>query len=303
MLSFEEIRNKLEGRETDREYIISMVKEYGNLAVKIVLLGIASNKKLYNPFWIGCPPGVFLSYKWNGPASKEYVQQIHDYLIILGYHVYFDKNELDEDADGYTAVPEYIANVANCQYYMLILTEKTADYITARNGKTSWIFDEYQQAVSLVNKGRMLLVPLLIEENGETDFFTKQNTINLIDDINNFKKLDDIFYPVHFNINSETKSIFSDVLDGLDVLLIQQRLQEALTFFEKAVVFKNFPDYQFRLLIYSICNMDTQQATACFNNCADFTGSKQLLRLLQCYADIYNLRLLATKLSELSMVL
>lgn len=303
MISSEEIRKKLEGRETDREYIISLVKEYGNLAVKIALLGIASLKKLYTPYWIGCPPGVFLSYKWNGPASKEYVQQIHDYLVVLGYHVYFDKNELGEDADGYTAVPEYIANVANCQYYMLILTEKTADYITARTGKTSWIFDEYQQAVTLVNEGRMFLVPLLVEEKGETDFFTKHNTINLVDDINNFKKLDEIFFPVHFNINSETKAIFSDVLDGFDVMLIQHRWEEARAFFEKTVAFKNFPDYQFRLLIYSICNMDTQKAESSFKYCADFTGNSELLRLLQGYAGIYKLSLLAANLSALKMVL
>ena len=133
MVTQQEIMQQLEGRETDRDYIISLVRKYGNLAVKIALLGIASTKKLYNPYWIGCPPGVFLSYKWNGPGSKNYVQQIHDYLIQLGYHVFFDKNELSEDADTYTAVPEYIANVANCQYYMLILTERTADYITASN--------------------------------------------------------------------------------------------------------------------------------------------------------------------------
>lgn len=147
----------------------------------------------------------------------------------------------------------------------------------------------------------MFLVPLLVEEKGETDFFTKHNTINLVDDINNFKKLNDLFYPVHFNITSETRAIFSDVLDGFDVLLIRQRWQEASAFFEKAVAFKNFPDYQFRLLIYSICNMGTQQAEASFNYCADITGNSQLLRLLQGYAGIYKLPLLAANLSVLKM--
>jgi hypothetical protein len=302
MVSTEEIISELTGRETDHEYIVLMVRKYGNLAIKIALLGIASNKKMYNPFWIGCPPGVFLSYKWNGPESKEYVQQIHDYLVKLGYQVYFDKNELAEDADGYTSVPEYIANVANCQYYILILTEKTADYITARTGKTSWILDEYQQAITLVNAGRMFLVPLLVEERGATDYFTDQNTINLVNDAYNFEKLDDLFYPVNFKINSETRKIFSDVLDGFDLYLVQHRWPEALMFFEKAIMFKNFPDYQFRLLIYSICNLDMEQAELSFNHCADFTGVQHLPHLLNGYAQIYNLSLLSTNMTAMKMV-
>jgi len=279
-----------------------MVREYGNLAVKIALLGIASRKKLYNPFWIGCPPGVFLSYKWNGPASKDYVQQIHDYLARLGYHVFFDKNELAEDADGYTSVPEYIANVANCQYYMLILTEKTADYITARTGKTSWIFDEYQQALMLVNEGRMFIVPLLVEEKGQTDYFTKQNCIDITAGIYNFQKLDALFYPVNFKIDSATKAIFSDVLDGFDVLLVQQRWQDAKDFFQQSIAFKNFPDYQFRLLIHSICNRDIQTVQSSFNYCADFVEAAHIPHLLRGYASIYNMSLLSANLQALKIL-
>jgi len=201
MVNYDKIRKKLEGREFDRCYISEMVKQYGNLSVKIALLANASIKKLFNPYWIGCPPGIFLSYKWNGPASKDYVQQLHDYLVGLGYHVFFDRNELSEDADTYTDVPAFISNVANYQYYLLVLTEKTADYITARKGKTSWIFDEYQQAVALVNQGRMCLVPVLVEAGETTAFFTNENTINLVNDIYNFKKLDDLFTPISFNIS------------------------------------------------------------------------------------------------------
>lgn len=296
MITIREISDLLEGRETDLTFIKSLVKEYGNLPVKIALLGNASQKRLYNPYWIGCPPGVFLSYKWNGPESKEYVQKVHDYLTNLGYHVYFDKNELPEDADGYTAVPEYIANVANCQYYLLILTEKTADYITARTGKTSWIFDEYQQAITLVNAGRMFVVPLLVEMNGETDFFTRENCIDITQDIYGFSKLDDLFYPVNFKISSDVRGILSDVLDGMDVLLMQQRWQEAQTFFEQAIAFKNIPDYQFRLLIFGICQKDWGLIKSSFDYCADFVGAGHMPHLLHGYARLYNLPLLAENL-------
>src|SRR6188472_3427295 len=98
MVSISEITVMLRGRETDLPFIQSLIKEHGNLSVRIALLGLAVEKRLYNPFWIGCPPGVFLSYKWNGAASKEYVGKIHDYLTRLGYHVYFDKYQLPEDA-------------------------------------------------------------------------------------------------------------------------------------------------------------------------------------------------------------
>lgn len=289
MISFDEIRKKLEGRESDRAYISGMIREYGNLAVKIALLSNASLKKLFNPYWIGCPPGIFLSYKWNGPDSRDYVQGIHDYLSALGYYVFFDRNELPEDADTYTEVPEFIANVANSQYYLLVLTEKTADYITARTGKTSWIFDEYQQAISLVNQGRMCVVPVLVEEGGVTDFFTKENTINLVKDRYDFKKLEAVFYPVHFNIIVEHKAILTDVLNSFDVLLTQRRWQEAKSLFEKAIYFKNFPDYQFRLLVYSLCRGDFMVANESFGECEHFTGPNQLPRLLTCYAGIYQL--------------
>lgn len=156
------------------------------------------------------PPPVFLSYKWNGPQSRDYVALVHDYLVDKGYSVYFDRNELSEDADGFTEVPEYIAHVADCQYYVIILSEKTADYITGRNGKTSWIYDEYQQAVGLVNLGRQILVPVLVEEKGTTDFFTTDNVIDLTNNINDFSLLDKLFYPVSFKLPKEAIQVYND---------------------------------------------------------------------------------------------
>ncbi|MGZ5189424.1 MAG: TIR domain-containing protein [Flavisolibacter sp.] len=301
MITIDEVRKKLEGRETDRAYISEMVKQYGNLSVKIALLANASIKKLFNPFWIGCPPGIFLSYKWNGPASRDYVQQLHDYLTGLGYHVFFDRNELSEDADTYTSVPEFISNVANCQYYLIVLTEKTAEYITARTGKTSWIFDEYQQAVTLVNNGRMGLVPVVVEEGGKTDFFTEENTINLVDNIYNFKKLDDLFYPVRFNISPEYRIILSDVLDGFDARLTQQRWQDVADVFDRFILFKNIPDYQFRMLIYSLCQSNFAQAKESYKLCEPFVGPGQLPRLLRCYAEIYHLPVAAQNLQVMNV--
>ncbi len=284
-VTFNEVIEKLRGFEDDREKIVEAVEQYGNLPVKIALLGLATEKRVYSPYWVGCPPGVFLSYKWNGPESKAYVARIHSYLSELGYRVYYDQNELDENADTYTAVPQYISSIGDCQFYVLILTEKTADYITARNNKTSWIFDEYQQAVKLVNLGRLWLVPLLIEPKGAFGDYG-QLCIDLTDDIYDFKKLDAVFQPLHFNITTEQMQIFKDFLDGCDVLILKKRWEEARQFFKNAIMFKNFPDYQFKLLILSICTGDLETAKASFDSVREFIG-KDPTRLLQAYAEIY----------------
>lgn len=292
----QELVEKLRGMETDRSKIVGAVKQYGNLPVKIALLALATEKRIYSPYWIGCPPGVFLSYKWNGPQSKVYVEKVHDYLSSLGYKVYFDHNELDETADTYTEVPAYISHVGDCQYYVLILTKKTADYITARNNVTSWLFDEYQQAVKLVDLGRLRLVPLLIEEEGRFGIYNDL-AINMVDDIYNFKKLDDVFQSINFKINEEQKQVLTDFLNACDVLFYKKRWKEAKDFFEEYILFKNFPDYQFKLLIFSICTGNQQAAKASFDYVADFTGADPT-RLLKGYASIYQIEALSKYLAS-----
>lgn len=295
ILTNQALVEKLRGIETDRSKIVEAVKRYGNLPVKIALLALATEKRIYSPYWIGCPPGVFLSYKWSGPESKAYVEKVHDYLSSLGYNVYFDQNELDEAADTYTEVPAYISHVGDCQYYVLILTRKTADYITARNNKTSWIFDEYQQAVTLVNRGRLWLVPLLIEEEGRFGVYDSL-AINMVDDIYNFKKLDAVFQSINFKINEEQKQVLTDFLNACDVLIYKKRWNEAREFFEKFILFKNFPDYQFKLLIFSICIGDQQATKASFDSVEDFIG-KDPTRLLNGYASIYQIEALSNYLA------
>lgn len=296
MATISEIMELLRGKENDINAIIPIAKEHSSLSVKIALLGLACEKRIYNPHWIGCPPSVFLSYKWNGSQSRDYVALVHDYLVNKGYQVYFDKNELSEDADGYTQVPNYIAHVADCQYYVLILTEKTADYVTARKGKTSWIFDEYQQAVSLVNLGRLFLVPILVEENGLTDFFTKNNVIDLTKNIYDFNPLDNLFYPVNFKLPENIRQTYNDFLDGCDVLIFKRQWNELMEWLTQGVLFKNFPDFQFRVLIYSICTRNEEAYNFSSKYIADFIPFNQINRLLKSYATIYQINELSTLL-------
>lgn len=297
MANISEIMDLLRGKEKDVAAIRPIAQQYSPLMVKIALLGLACEKRIYNPHWIGCPPSVFLSYKWNGPQSRDYVARIHDYLVDQGYKVYFDRNELPEDADGYTHVPEYIAHVADCQYYVLILTKKTADYFIARNHKTSWIFDEYQQAVTLVKLGRQILVPLLVEEEGLTDYFTKDKVIDLTADIHTFTPLDSIFYPVHFKLPEDMRPVYNDFLDGCDVLIIKRQWEELWEWLTKGIVFKDFPDFQFRVLIHSICTKNEESYNYSSKYVADFIPLPQIKRLLASYADLYGLNELSDKLT------
>ncbi len=292
-----EIMELLRGKENDPAAIIPIAREHSPLMVKIALLGLACEKRIYNPHWIGCPPSIFLSYKWNGPQSRDYVAQIHDYLVDKGYRVYFDRNELPDDADGFTHVPSYIAHVADCQYYALILTEKTANFITARKHKTSWIFDEYQQAVALVNQGRQILVPLLVEEGGLTDYFTKDKVIDLTLDIHNFSPLDDLFYPVNFKLPEEMRQTYTDFLDACDVLIIKRQWKELWEWLTQWILFRDFPDFQFRVLIHSICTKNEEVYHYSSKYVADFIPLPQLKRLLLSYAGLYQLKELTNMLS------
>lgn len=295
-VSVTDVMEMLIGKENDLEAIIPLARTYSPLLVKQALLGIACQKRIYNPHWIGAPPSVFLSYKWNGPQSRDYVEVIHDYLVDKGYKVYFDRNELSEDADGFTEVPEYIAHVADCQYYLLILTEKTADYIAARTGKTSWIYDEYQQAINLVNQGRQFLVPVLIEPKGVTDFYTKDNVIDLTKDKYDLSPMDNVFYPVNFKLPDEAQQVYTDFLDGCDVHIIKGRWNELKDWLKQGIIFKNFPDYQFRLMIYSICTKNENVYNHSSKYVADFIPYPQISRLLKSYAKLYKVKELSDML-------
>jgi len=126
----------LELFDANPEQTQAAVREHGSLNVRLAMLGVASSKRESSPLYYGYPPGVFISYKWDGEPMKQYVTALASHLRGRGYRAFLDADELDADADNYTSVPHYITSVQECVYYLLLLTQKTADYISARHGKT-----------------------------------------------------------------------------------------------------------------------------------------------------------------------
>src|SRR6185503_17155902 len=118
--------------EATPEQIREAVKQYGTLAVRIAMLGVAASKKEQSPLYLGYPPGIFISYKWEGEPMKKYVAALATHLRNRGYRAYLDVDELTADADNYTAVPQFIVSLQDCVYYVLLLTKNAADFIDAR---------------------------------------------------------------------------------------------------------------------------------------------------------------------------
>jgi TIR domain len=150
METIQDLMAELDG--ADEEKVRRIAWEKGSLPVRLAMLGLAAIRKGIMPLWYGYPPGVFISYKWAEPM-KALVLALARHLRDLGYRAVLDVENLDDDADAYFRIPQFITSLQDCTYYLLLLTELSADFITARKGKMTWIHDEYDHAVRLVNQG------------------------------------------------------------------------------------------------------------------------------------------------------
>ena len=92
-------------------------------------------------------PGVFISYTWDGAPMHDLVVDLAKHVRKLGYRAFLDVENLDENADAYFQIHGFITSLQDCTFYVLLLTELSADMIIARKAKTTWIFEEYQHAI------------------------------------------------------------------------------------------------------------------------------------------------------------
>src|SRR5215204_998313 len=207
----------------DEEAVKRIAWKKGSLPVRLAMLGLAAIRKGGSPLWYGYPPGVFISYKWAGEPMKAFVLALAGHLRGLGYRAFLDVENLDDEADAYFQIPQFIVSLQHCTYYLLLLTELSANFITGRKHKTSWIHDEYQHALRLVNQGRLVLIPVLLEPEGTTDFFTRDLVVDLTADQSDFGKIYSILPPELVSLTGGEIEELSRAVDEFDLVFLREQ--------------------------------------------------------------------------------
>ena len=249
MKTIEELMKELEG--ADPETVNRIAWAEGSLPVRLAMLGLASSRRQEGPLWWGYPPGVFIGYKWNGKPMSDFVVGLAQHVRELGYRAFLDIENLDEDADAYFRIPAFIASLQDCQFYILLLTEASADMLTARKGKTTWIFDEYQHAARLVNSGRLMVVPVLLEPNGLGDFRPEQ-VMDLSATPSDLSKLKDMLAPDPLALSKAQIEELSLTVDRFDKLFLGEHWDTADRLLRESPQLEHTFDHQFRRMLHSI---------------------------------------------------
>lgn len=254
MKDFRDLMIELEGADPDE--VNRIASKEGSLPVRLAMLGLASSRKEESPLWWGYPPGVFIGYKWSGKNIHDLVVELASHIRGLGYRAFLDVENLDENADAYFRIPQFITSLQDCTFYVLLLTELSADMITARKGKTTWIFDEYQHAVRLVNSGRLAIIPVLLEPEGVTDFFTPERVIDLTGAPRNFEKLNGILSPEPVTLSDAGIRELSATVAKFDQLFLNEKWDASDELLRNSPHLAVTFDHQFRRMLHSIYTAD-----------------------------------------------
>jgi hypothetical protein len=220
------------------------------------MLGLAAIRKATSPLWFGYPPGVFVSYKRSGQTTRELVTALAGHIRGLGYRAFLDVENLDDDADPYFKVPAFIASLQECTFYVLLLTEMTADLMTGRRGKTSWIHDESQHAFRLANAGRLVVVPVLLEPGGATDFFTTANSIDLTANNRDFTRLEGILTPAPLSLSAGQLSALEAAMLQFDARFTHEDWAAARAVLHASSDFATTFDHQLRQMLLAMYTAD-----------------------------------------------
>jgi hypothetical protein len=253
---------ELDGADADTVNAIAW--KHGSLLVRLAMLGLASLRKGESPLWYGYPPGVFISYKWEGARMRDLVSALAGHARESGYRVFLDAENLGEDADAYFQIPQFIASLQDCTFYVLLLTGSSAEFVTASTGKTSWIHDEYQHAVRLANSGRLIIVPVLLEANGLMSPFDRTSVIDLTDDHRDFAALDPILSPGPKALSDAEVQELRGAMAEFDARFLKQQWDDADRVLRRTKQLGHAFDHQFRRMLHSIYTANGPAlATAC----------------------------------------
>jgi len=250
----QELMAELDG--ADEATVKRIAWKKGSLPVRLAMLGLAAIHKGRSALWYGYPPGVFISYKWAGEPMKALVLALAGHLRGLGYRAFLDAENLDDQADAYFQIPQFIVSLQHCTYYLLLLTELSADFITGRKHKTSWIHDEYQHALRLVNQGRLVLIPVLLEPEGTTDFFSRDNVVDLTADQRDFRKVDGILPPDPLTLAEPETEELSRSVDEFDRVFLRQQWDDANEVLLRSARLGEAFDHRFRRMLHAIYTAD-----------------------------------------------
>jgi TIR domain len=283
METIEELMVQLDG--ADEETVKRVAWERGSLPVRLAMLGLAAIRKARSPLWYGYPPGVFISYKWAGEPMKELVLALARYLRDLGYRAFLDVENLDDDADAYFQIPQFITSLQDCTYYLLLLTGISADLMTGRTGKTSWIHDEYQHALRLVNQGRLMLIPVLLEPGGTTDFFTPDKVVDVTGDQRDFRKVESILPPNPVSLSEREIEEMSRAVQEFDATFLREQWAAAQDVLLRHAHLGAAFDHQFRRMLHAIYTADQEALDEVLHRLHAIYGEQVVFHLYSGYCE------------------
>lgn len=277
----EDLMTELDG--ADPETVNRIAWEKGSLPVRLAMLGLASIRKGDSPLWWGYPPGVFIAYKWDGAPMHDLVVDLAEHVRMLGYRTFLDVENLDEDADAYFQIPQFITSLQDCTFYILLLTELSADFMTGRKGKTTWIFDEYQHAIQLTKSGRLIIVPVLLEAKGMTDYYTLDNVIDLTSNRRAFGRLDDVLAPNPIALNEGETEELKTTVAQFDASFLNEQWTESAEILKRTQHLGHTFDHQFRCMLHSIYTADQPGLDAAFTRLRAIYGEQSVYHFNKCY--------------------
>jgi TIR domain len=199
---------------------LNMLKaNFGVLSARVTMLNIAVKERLKESYIKNYPPSVFIAYKWEDEKHNEWVKKLAQYLRLKGYDVLLDQDHLASNASNYGEVPQYISRMVNSDVFLVVITEKYLDFIEARSGYTTWVFDEYQHAVNLHNHGR-LKMQAIWRSGVDLPAFLAMGAINMRNESNDFTMLDE-YFPAYKGpiLSAEEKIQFRTFINRFDTIL------------------------------------------------------------------------------------
>lgn len=287
METIEDLMIELDG--ADAETINRIAWEKGSLPVRLAMLGLASLRKGDSPLWWSYPPGVFISYKWDGALMRNLALELAGHVRESGYRAFLDVENLSEDADAYFQIPQFIALLQDCTFYVLLLTEASANQITVQKNKTTWLYDEYQHALRLANSGRLLIVPVLLESKGMTDFYTSDTVIDLTGNQRGFGALDNILTPQPIALNEGEIEELATTVAQFDAIFLNEHWEESDNLLRRTEHLGHTFDYQFRRLLHSLYTADKSGFDAAFARLNAIYGTQIVLHFYKGYCTRHNI--------------